>query len=85
MSELARRDWPVRSMHPHPESDVHPFSGQSHLGREEVTSVLEDESVWFSDVMEAVEMTGSREDREESRIGGNVFRYVSHTRDVKSE
>jgi len=72
----------VRSMQPHPASDVQPFSvAHGHFdfigeGNGAETSVEEMEP-WVDD-----DCIGSRLEREESRIGGNALRYVSHILDV---
>ncbi len=75
---FARSDCPVRSMHPHPVSLVHPFSppkGQFHRFVGGLLGIPLGLSV----------TSASSAARVVSLMGKNCDRYVSHIRDVKSE
>ena len=72
-SALARSDCPVRSIHPHPESLVHPFSGSDHhfvLLGEAMTSEIDE----MDGPPSVVGVTGSSCWNEVSRMGGKELR-----------
>lgn len=71
---LARRDWPVRNMHPQPASLVQPFSARPNHFLD-----------WgLLDMTVPSATSVGKHARFVSRIGEKLERYVSHIRDVKS-